>query len=88
MRDLEEIGRTIALDRPLVARRMIERLLAVAESLADHPKRGARPKDKRLRTLGFRFLVERPHLLFYKVGDKVVLVYRVLHGHQRYQGLL
>ena len=88
MRDLEQIGHTIERDRSLVARRVVESLIEVAESLAETPERGARPKDARLRALGFRFLLEPPYLLFYKVGARTVRVYRFLHSHRRYQGLL
>jgi plasmid stabilization system protein ParE len=86
--DLEEIGRYIERDRPAAAERLLARLLDVADSLADNPERGARPRDERLRRLGFRFVIVAPYLLIYKVGARTVRVYRVVHGHRRYQGLL
>jgi toxin ParE1/3/4 len=86
--DLEEIGRYLERDRPAVAERVITRLLDAADSLAASPERGARTRDDRLRRLDFRFLVVKPYLLLYKVGPRVVYVYRVVHGRRRYQGLL
>lgn len=86
--DLEEIGKYIERDRPAAAKRVVTRLLDVADSLAANPERGARPRDERLRRLGFRFVVVRPHLLLYKVGRRIVYVYRVVHGSRRYQGVL
>ena len=86
--DLEEIRRYIDRERPEAAHRVIERILHAAESLANNPARGAQPRDERLRRLGYRFMVVRPYLVFYKVAGRVVRVYRVLHGRQRYQRLL
>ena len=44
-RDLEEIHAYIAeFDSPKSAERVLERLLAVAESLAESPERGSLPK--------------------------------------------
>jgi toxin ParE1/3/4 len=86
--DLEEIGRYIERDRPAAAERLLTRLLDVVASLAENPERGARPRDERLHRLGFRFVIVAPYLLLYKVGPRTVRVYRVVHGHRRYQGLL
>jgi plasmid stabilization system protein ParE len=86
--DLDEIGRYIERDRPPVAARTVSRLLDVAESLGDTPERGARPRDERLRALGFRFVIVAPYLLLYKVGPRTVRVYRVVHGHRRYEAVL
>lgn len=88
VRDLEEIRRYVERDRPLVAGNFLDSLLTAIGALAQHPLRGARPRDGRLRGLGYRYLIVESYLLFYKVGRKVVRVYRVLHGRQRYQVLL
>lgn len=86
--DLDEIKRYVERDRPAIAERTLVRLLDVADSLAENPDRGARPRDERLQRLGFRFVVVSPYLLFYKVSPRTVRVYRVVHGHRRYQRLL
>jgi len=36
--------------------------------LGDLPERGARPRELRLRRLGYRFLVEGRYLVFYKIA--------------------
>ena len=46
------------------------------------------PRDQRLRDLGYRGLIQREHLVFYKVLPRQVRVYRVLHGRRRYADLL
>ena len=86
--DLEEIRRYVERDRPEAARRLVFRLLDAAESLGDHSERGTRPRDERLRALGYRFVVVNPYVLFFKIGQNNVRVYRVLHGHRRYRAML
>ncbi len=88
VRDLEEIRRYVERDRPLVAQSLVESLLTAIGSLARHPSRGARPRDPRLRGLGYRYLIVEPYLMVYQAGRKVVRIYRVLHGNRRYQELL
>jgi plasmid stabilization system protein ParE len=86
--DLEEIRRYVERDRPEAARRLLSRLLDVIDTLRQHPERALRPRDKRLRALGYRFVVVRPYLSFFKMSTTTVRVYRVLHGHERYQAVL
>ncbi|MEK6609222.1 MAG: type II toxin-antitoxin system RelE/ParE family toxin [Myxococcota bacterium] len=86
--DLSGIADYLARDAPAVARRVVDGLLSALESLADLPTRGARPRDPRLRRLGFRCLVVGPHLVFYKVLGRTVRVYRVVHGRRAYAHLL
>ncbi len=87
-RDLEEILRYIARDRPRSARAVVENPLAAIESLSEQATRAPRPGDERLRRLGYLFLVKDPYLIFFKVLPRQVRVYRVLHGKRRYQDLL
>ena len=87
-RDLEEIFRYLARDRPSVARSVVEDLLAAIESLAEAATRASRPRDERLRRLGYFFLVRGPYLVFFKVARRYVRVYRVLHGKRQYETLL
>jgi len=88
VRDLEEIRGYVERDRPAAARQLVERLLDRMESLARHPNPGTRPRDDRLRKLGYLFLVEDSYLVFYKVDRRIVRVYRVLHGRRRYEAVV
>jgi toxin ParE1/3/4 len=87
-RDLDEIRQCVAGDRPDAAKELAGRLLDAIDSLAVQPDRGAVPRDGRLRARGYRFLVVRPYLVFYRVGARAVRVYRVLHGRRQYSLLL
>ncbi|MFN7975533.1 MAG: type II toxin-antitoxin system RelE/ParE family toxin [Acidobacteriota bacterium] len=87
-RDLLEIQQYIARDAPEVADRVVDQLVDSIESLSALPLRGAIPRDARLRSLGFRFLLLGSHLVFSRVVRSEVRVYRVLHGKRAYAGIL
>lgn len=87
-RDLEEIYRYLSRDRPRTAQTTVERILDGVESLSEHADRGSKPKDDRLRALGYRYLVHTPYLIFYKILPRQVRVYRVLHGRRKYEPCL
>jgi toxin ParE1/3/4 len=86
--DLEEIYRYVERDRPDAAQRLVSRLLNRIESLESLPMRGLRPRDQRLRTLGYRVLVEGEHVVFYKLVRTQVRVYRVIHGRRKYKHMI
>jgi toxin ParE1/3/4 len=83
LRDLGEIARYIAQDRPQAALRVGEQLLALAESLAVRPGRGglfhARP--------GVRRLISPPYLVTYRIDEtqRVVYVLRFWHAKREVQ---
>ncbi|MBA3462255.1 MAG: type II toxin-antitoxin system RelE/ParE family toxin [Deltaproteobacteria bacterium] len=87
-RDLQQIYDATARETPSRADVFIDRLLDRIASLASMAHRGATPRDPTLAMQGFRFLVEEPYLVFYKVLRSQVRVYRVLHGHRAYRDLL
>ena len=89
-RDLEEIHAYIAtFDSLKSAARVLDRLLAVAESLADSPERGSPPRE--LRSLGieeFRQVFFKPYRVIYRVIGKRVYIYVIVDGRRDLQSLL
>lgn len=88
LRDLEEIRDYIGVDAPAAAEHMVERILHAVEGLDRLPLRGSAPRDRRLRHLGYRYLVCSSYLVFYRVLGSTVRVYRILHGRREYRRLL
>jgi len=86
--DLEEIQRYVERDRPEAAERLVSRLLNRIETLERFPKTGVLPRDDRLRTLGFRVIMEGEHLIFYKLVRTQVRIYRVIHGRRKYKHMI
>ena len=72
---LAAIGDYIALEDPLAAARLAERLIALADSLADFPHRGrvATENSREMTTVW-------PYILTYRVDGDTVLILRIRHG--------
>lgn len=87
-RDLQQISDFIQREAPRRVGVIIERLLDAIGSLETMPERGSVPRDSTLASQSYRVLVHRDYLVFYKVLRRTVRVYRVLHGHRAYRGLL
>jgi toxin ParE1/3/4 len=88
--DLEHIYRYIAQhDSKASADHVLERLLEVGDSLAEHPERGSIPKE--LRSLGmaeYRQVFFKPYRLIYRVHAKQVVIYLITDGRRDMQSLL
>ena len=57
-------------------------------SLADFPNRGAKPRDRHLRALGYRYLKVKSYLLFYFCSEDTVCMLMIVHEKQAYRDLL
>ena len=88
--DLEEIHDWIALhDSPSRAAHVEDRILAAVAALAQHPRRGAHPRE--LLALGMREYREtffKPYRIVYSVQGKRVDVYLIADGRRDMQALL
>ena len=89
-RDLSEIVDYIAeFDSPGNAIRVLDKLVAVAESLAEHPERGSHPRE--LLALGireFRQVFFKRYRLIYSVSGSAVHVHLIADGRRDMQALL
>ena len=89
-RDLEEIHAYIAeYDSRKNADQVLDRLLALTESLADSPERGSPPKE--LRSLGireFRQVFFKPYRVVYRVIAGQIIIYVIADGRRNMQALL
>jgi len=82
--DLEEIILYIAQDDPDAALRMHDEIISKSIDLATFPKRGRLVPDKKMADMGYRMLMVKPYIIFYRIFDRSVFVYRVLHGARNY----
>ena len=82
--DLEEIILYIAQDSRQAALRMHDQIMEKANDLAVFPKRGRLISDKKMVAAGYRMLGIKPYIAFYRVVDRNVFIYRVLHGATNY----
>ena len=82
--DLEEIVLYIARDCPTAALNMHDRIIEKANDLSRFPKRGRLVPDKKMDAAGYRMLGIKPYIAFYRIVDRNVFIYRVLHGATNY----
>ena len=89
-RDLEDIYDYIAeFDSPKKADYVLDRLLAVADSMAAFPGRGSHPRE--LQDLGireYRQFFFKPSRVIYRVVGKQVFIYLIVDGRRDMQSLL
>jgi toxin ParE1/3/4 len=68
---------------------VLDRLVAVAESLATFPERGSHPKE--LLAVGireYRQVFFKPYRVIYRVSGKQVVIYLIADGRRDMQSLL
>jgi addiction module RelE/StbE family toxin len=86
--DLYGIADYISEDNPRAAQRMIDRLEQAINRLVLSPFAGKVPDDEELRKRNYRILIVGKYLVFYKVKDKAIEIYRIIHGARDYKHLL
>ena len=82
--DLEEIVLYISQNSRAAALRMHDNIIEKANDLTIFPKRGRLVPDKKMAAAGYRMLGIKPYIAFYRVVDRNVFIYRVLHGAINY----
>jgi len=86
--DIAEIYCYIALDNPHAALRVTDEIFDKIDTLAEFPERCPMVPDSLLAKQGYRMLIIKNYIAFFKVFAAEVLVYRVLHGKRDYPQLL
>ena len=82
--DLEEIILYIAQDSKAAALQMHDEIVKKANNLSIFPKRGRLLPGEKMRKAGYRTLIIKPYIAFYRVIGRNVFIYRVIHGLTNY----
>ena len=86
---LEIYDYVVEFDSEANADRLIAKINASIETLANFPERGSMPSD--LLDIGirdYRQIFFKPYRIIYRVSDKLVIIYGVLDGRRSLQNLL
>ena len=87
--ELEEIALLHkTLSGPESARRITDGLYAAMERLTRFPLSAPLIRDVELRRLGYRYVIVKNYLLFYRLIGDTVYVYHIVHGKTDYPVLL
>ncbi len=83
--DLQEIWLYIAQDNPKAADKLLDRIEAQCELLANHPQLGPARDDI---AKGLRYYPLANHLILYRIVKKNIEIVRVVHGARNILDLL
>ena len=81
LHDLDAIADYIALEDPLAAGRLVQRVFQHVEQLTEQPESGSRPPE--MRRSRYRQIVETPCRIFYRHDGESVFVLHVMRGEMR-----
>ena len=85
LQDLDAVADYVALDNPLAARRLVQRVFEHVAQLEAHPESGSRPPELRRSSRRYRQIVEPPCRVFYRyehATERVFVLY-VIRGEMR-----
>ncbi|WP_372663370.1 type II toxin-antitoxin system RelE/ParE family toxin [Cohnella sp.] len=84
--DMDEIFSYISQDNVSAAEVILVKLDDQIGKLGEFPNIGSvlSEDEYTLVQRGYRFIVVHPFLVFYKITDNVVIIYRILHGRRDY----
>jgi len=84
--DVDEMFSYIAEDNIAAAEIMAEKLDVSIRRLIEYPEMGAmlNEDDFVLVKSGYRFIVVKPYLMFYRIINDRIVIYRILHGRRDY----
>ncbi len=86
--DFNEIIDYILLDNATAALSIADKIESNLQLLGNNPHLGRIPNDKELLRLGYRYLIVLDYLIFYKIEETTIIIYRILHGARDYKSLL
>lgn len=87
--ELEEIALLHKnLSGPVSARAITDALYDAMERLTRFPLSAPTVRDPELRRIGYRYVIVKDHLMFYRLIGDTVYVYHIVHGKTDYPALL
>jgi toxin ParE1/3/4 len=86
--DFTEIIEFIATDNPTAADKVATKIESNLELLSENPLLGRIPRDKEIRSLGYRFLIVQSYIIFCTIEYKTVYVHRILRGSRNCKSIL
>ena len=78
--DLDAIADYIAIENPVAARQLVQRIFRHVEQLQAHPRSGSQPPE--LKGWRYRQIIEPPCRVFYRYDRKRVIILHVMRGER------
>lgn len=87
-KDLDSIFDFILLENPTNSKKILDKIMTSLQILEDYPFSNQIIYHKSLLYYNFRALIVAPYIVFYRVLDNKVFVYRILHEATNYINIL
>lgn len=81
--DLDAIADFIALEHPIAASELVQRVFGHVEQLALHPESGSRPQE--LKHSRYKQIIEPPCRVFYRYDGKIVYILHVMRSERLFR---
>lgn len=85
--DLEEIVLYIAADDKYAAIEFHDKIINKSKKLVEFPRLGRVVSEKKMKEKGYRMLLVENYMIFYRIINTEIIIYRVLHGSRNYPRL-
>jgi len=86
--DLEETIDYISEDSISAAEKLLFKINSALTNLTEYPLIGKTYKETKLPYRGYRYIVVDDYLIFYKIENNSIVVYRIIHGARNYKSIL
>ena len=86
--DLTEIISFIAVDNPVAANAIADKIEKNIKLLSGNPMLGRIPRDEDIKNLGYRYMIVQNYIVFYTIEEKTIIIHRIFHGARNYRTLL
>ena len=86
--DLTEIISFIAVDNPIAANTIADKIEKNIKLISENPMIGRIPRDEDIKNLGYRYLIVQNYIVFYTIEERTIFIHRILHGARNYNTIL
>lgn len=86
--DLENIINYISEDSIIGAGKILLKIENAINKLLEFPLMGKPYKEVKIPYKGFRYIIADDYLIFYKIENNSINIYRIIHGAREYKSLL
>ncbi|MCF6268200.1 MAG: type II toxin-antitoxin system RelE/ParE family toxin [Melioribacteraceae bacterium] len=83
--DLTEIITYIAIENPIAAITIADKIEKSLILLSENPLLGRIPRDEEIKNLGYRYLIVQNYILFYTIEKQTIWIHRILHSARDYK---
>ena len=86
--DLESILDFLYAESPKAVIGFLEKFEEIKDRLEKFPHIGRVPENPHWNSSGYRYYVMGNYIIYYKIEEEVIMMFRIFHGSQDYESIL